>query len=324
MKASRIVNIYTLFVVIFAIGYVLFPPFRHWPNLTQLLGDSVPLVMVAIAQLFAMLVWGIDLSVSSIMNIIIVTASFTFAGPWYELFPAIFACLCLGAALGAFNGLLITRLRLPDFVVTMATFIGYQGIALTIRPTPGGSVNPAMLTFMYGSTLGIPNPTWVAVALIVILAYLLRYTRFGHYMVAVGSSQENAYLLGLPRDRIRVLAYMMSGLSAAIAGVFLMGLIGTGSADAAGSYQLDSIIATVIGGTNLYGGEGSVVGTVFGALILEVALKMLTYANLLGSYIQVFEGAMVLVVVAIISAMQFYGRGTGRGARAEGTAGEQN
>lgn len=308
MAARRIVNIYTLFAVVFAIGYALFPPFRHWPNLAELLGDSVPLVLVAIGQLFAMLVWGIDLSVASIMNVIIVTASFTFGGPWYELVPAILLCVALGALLGALNGILITRLKLPDFVVTMATFISYQGIALTVRPTPGGSVNQAMLAFMYGSTLGIPNPSWIALVLIVILAWLLRVTRFGHYLVAVGSSGENAYLLGLPTARIRVLAYMMSGICAAIAGIFLMGLIGTGSADAAGSYQLDSIIATVVGGTSLYGGEGSVIGTVFGALLLEIALKMLTYANLLGSYIEVFEGAMVLVVVAAISAIRFYGR----------------
>jgi len=309
VSPGRFLNVYSLFAVVFAVGCAAFPPFRHWPNMSELLGDSVPLLMVAVAQLFAMLVWGIDLSVASIMNVVIVTASFTFAGPWYQLLPAMLGCVCLGAGLGLVNGLLISRLRLPDFVVTMATFIGYQGLALTIRPTPGGSINPALVSLTYGSTLFIPNPTWIAAALLLALAYLRHASRLGHYMVAVGSSRENSYLLGLPVERVRVLAYMMSGICAAIAGIFLMGLIGTGSADAANSYQLDSIIATVVGGTSLYGGEGSVLGTVFGALILEIALKMLTYANLLGSYIQVFDGAAVLIVVAVLSAIRFYGIG---------------
>lgn len=315
MSPGRFLNVYSLFVVVFAVGFALFPPFRHWSNMSELLGDSVPLLMVAVAQLFAMLVWGIDLSVGSIMNVVIVTASFTFAGPWYTLLPAMLGCVGLGAVLGAINGLLISRLRLPDFVVTMATFIGYQGVALTIRPTPGGNVNPGLLSFVYGSTLHIPNPTWIAVGLLFAFGYVLHASRLGHYMVAVGSSRENSYLLGLPVERVRVLAYVMSGVAAGIAGIFLMGLIGTGSADAASPYQLDSIIATVIGGTSLYGGEGSVLGTVFGALILEIALKMLTYANLLGSYIQVFDGAAVLAVVALLSGIRFYGtarRGSGR------------
>lgn len=313
---KRVLNVYSLFVVVFAVGYALFPPFRHWSNMSELLGDSVPLLMVAVAQLFAMLVWGIDLSVASIMNVVIVTASFMYGGPWYQLLPAVASSVFLGGVLGLVNGVLISRLRLPDFVVTMATFIGYQGLALTIRPTPGGSVSPAFLSLMYGSTLHIPNPTWFAAALLLVLAYVLHATRFGHYMVAVGSSRENSYLRGLPVERVRVLAYVMSGACAGIAGVFLMGLIGTGSANAADPYQLDSIIATVVGGTSLYGGEGSVPGTVFGALILEIALKMLTYANLLGSYIQVFDGAAVLIVVAVLSAIRFYGSGRKRAGKA--------
>ncbi|MGH7120059.1 MAG: ABC transporter permease [Acetobacteraceae bacterium] len=316
MSLGRFLNVYSLFAVVFAVGYALFPPFRHWSNMSELLGDSVPLLLVAVAQLFAMVVWGIDLSVGSIMNVVITVASFTFAGPWYALCAGMIGCIVLGAGLGLVNGLLISRLRLPDFVVTMATFIGYQGLALTIRPTPGGSVNPGLLSFTYASTLHIPNPTWVAAGLLCILAYVLHASRLGHYMVAVGSNRENSYLLGLPVERVRTLAYVMSGVAAAMAGVFLMGLIGTGSADAADPYQLDSIIATVIGGTSLYGGEGSVLGTVFGVLILEIALKMLTYANLLGSYIQVFDGAAVLVVVALLSAIRFYGRDRRRSKRA--------
>ncbi len=316
LSLKRFINVYVLFVVVFAVGYAMFPPFRRWSNMNELLGDSVPLLMVSVAQLFAMLVWGIDLSVGSIMNVVIATASFVFGGPWYQLLPAMAGCVCLGAGLGLANGLLISRLRLSDFVVTMATFIGYQGLALTIRPTPGGSISPAFLSFMYGNSLHVPNPTWIAAVLLLILAYILHATRFGHSMVAVGSSRENSYLLGLPVDRVRVIAYVMSGICAAIAAIFLMGLIGTGSADAASPYQLDSIIATVVGGTSLYGGEGSVLGTVFGALILEIALKMLTYANLLGSYIQVFDGATVLVVVAVLSATRFYSVGRKRADKA--------
>lgn len=301
MHLRRILNVYVLFAAIFIVGYVLFPPFRSWSNLNSMLGNSTPLVMVAIGQLFAMLVWGIDLSVGSMMNVVVVTASFLLVGSPFQVALGVAACVLLGGLLGLVNGVLITRLRLPDFVVTMATFISYQGVALSIRPTPGGSVSPGFLDFMYGNTLGVPNPTWVLLVLLVVLGYLLRATRLGHYMVAAGASRESAYLLGLPVDRVRVAAYTMSGLCAGVAGIFLIGLIGTGAANAATPYQLNSIIATVVGGTSLYGGQGSLVGTVFGALILQAALKMLSYANLLGSYVLVFEGALVVVVVALVS-----------------------
>lgn len=305
---NRMISVYTLFIAIFIVGYVLFPPFRNWSNVSSLLGSAAPLIMVAVAQLFAMLVWGIDLSVGSIMNVIVVVASFVLAGPAYQVVLGIAACILLGALLGLTNGLFITRLKLPDFVVTMATFISYQGIALCIRPTPGGSVNQAVLMFTYETTLGIPNPVWLLLILLLILGYVLHGTRFGHYMIAVGSNRESSYLLGLPVQRIRVAAYTMSGVCAAIAGLFLMGMIGTGAPNAADSYQLDSIIATVVGGTSLYGGHGSIPGTVFGALILLVALKMLTYSNLLGSYVMVFEGAMVVLVVALVSSTNYYRR----------------
>ena len=304
MSASRIFNVYVLFFVIVAIGYVMFPPFRTWANASSLLSNSAPLIMVAVAQFFAMLVWGVDLSVGSIMNVVIVTASFLLDAPLGQMALGILVCVLLGGFLGFVNGVLIVGLRLPDFVVTMATFIGFQGIALTLRPTPGGAVNPDFQMFMYGSTFGIPNSIWVLIPILLVLGYVLRHTRLGQYMIAVGSNRESSALLGLPVARVRVAAYVISGLCAGIAGIFLMGLIGTGSAEAASPYQLNSIIATVIGGTSLYGGYGSVLGSVFGALILQVALKMLTYANLLGSYILVFEGAMVVIVVALVTFAQ--------------------
>jgi ribose transport system permease protein len=154
---------------------------------------------------------------------------------------------------------------------------------------------------MYESFWRIPRPVWLLLVLLLGIGYLLRATRTGHYMFAVGSNRENSYLLGLPVDRIRVAAYVMSGVCSAIAGILLVGLIGTGAADAATPFQLNSIIATVVGGTSLFGGQGSVIGTVFGALILQCALKMLSYTNLLGSYILVVEGALVVLVVALAS-----------------------
>jgi len=304
MQASRILNVYVLFFLIVVIGYLVFPPFRTPANASSILSNSAPLIMVAVAQFFAMLVWGVDLSVGSIMNVVIVSASFLLNVPLEHLALGIVACVLIGGFLGFVNGVLIVGLKLPDFVVTLATFIGYQGIALTIRPTPGGAVNPDFQMFMYGSTFGVPHPVWILVPILLALGYVLRQTRLGQYMIAVGSHRESSELLGLPVAKIRIAAYVLSGVCAGIAGIFLMGLIGTGSAEAATPFQLNSIIATVIGGTSLYGGRGSILGSVFGALILQVALKMLTYANLLGSYILVFEGAMVVAVVAAVTLAQ--------------------
>jgi ribose/xylose/arabinose/galactoside ABC-type transport system permease subunit len=298
---GRIFNVYTLFVVILVAAAVAYPPFRRASTMQSLLGDATPLIMAAVAQLFPMLVRGIDLSVGSIMNVVLVAGSFILIGPVYEVLPAMIVCILLGGLLGYVNGILIARLRLPDFVITMATFIGYEGLALTIRPSPGGGMNSDVIAFSYNNTFGIPNAVWILIPVLLLLGYVTHSTRVGHYMKAIGSNRESSYLLALPVERTRILAYVMCGLCAGAAGMFLMCLIGTGAANAADPYQLDSIIATVVGGTSPYGGRGSVLGTLFGVLILEISLKALTYANLLGSYIQVFEGIAVVAVVGVVS-----------------------
>ncbi len=279
----------------------LFPPFRNWSNIASILSTSTPLIMAALAQLFAMMVWGVDLSVGSIMNVVVTFGSFALDAPLSFALPALVACVLLGGLLGCVNGVLITRLKLPDFVVTLGTFITFQGIALILRPTPGGSVNPDLLEYAYGTTLGLPNTALVLIPIVVCLIYVLRGTQWGHYMAAVGSNRDSSFMLGLPVTWVRIFAYTMAGFCAGLAGVFMLGLIGTGAADAASHYQLDSIIATVVGGTSLYGGRGTVLGTVCGALILQVVLKVLTYANLIGSSVLIFEGGMVILVVALVA-----------------------
>jgi ribose/xylose/arabinose/galactoside ABC-type transport system permease subunit len=301
VKLNRLVNVYVLFALICVASVVFLPPFRSWSNATSLLSTSSPLIMAALGQLFAMIVWGVDLSIGSNMNVVIAFGSYTLDAPLGMAAAGVVACVLLGGLLGLVNGLLITRLRLPDFVVTLGTFITFQGVALTLRPTPGGAVNPDLLALAYDSTFSIPNTTLALIPILAALAYGLRSTQWGHYMIAVGSNRDSSYLVGLPVDRIRVCAYTVAGLCAGAAGVFLLGLIGTGPADAATPYQLDSIIATVVGGTSLYGGRGTVLGTVCGALILQVVLKALTYANLIGSSNLIFEGAMVILVVTLVS-----------------------
>jgi ribose transport system ATP-binding protein len=230
VKLNRLINVYVLLSSASAAllrSAALLPPFRSWSNATSLLGTSVPLMMAALGQLFAMIVWGVDLSIGSNMNVVITFGSYVLDAPLGMAVAGVVGCVLLGGLLRVVNGLLITRLKLPDFVVTLGTFISFQGIALTLRPTPGGVVNPDLLALAYGSTFFIPN---TLLALIPIGAVLMVCAARNGSLHDRDRLQPRQLLSARPPGRPHSHLRLHTGRPMRrSAGVFLLGLIGTGS-----------------------------------------------------------------------------------------------
>lgn len=302
LKASPFFNVYLLTLAVYVVGYLLYPAFRRPQNVVNLITNAAPLILVGLGQTVALLVAGIDLSLESLMNLTVVVASFTMVAGGVATATGILACLALGAAVGLLNGLIITRVGVADFVVTLATFISLQGLAITLRPQPGGTIDPGYVNFVNGTLgPGIPSALVVIVAIACALWFVLRHTPFGRHVYAVGAHQHNAFLSGVNVAAVRMAAYGLSGLLGAMAGVFLAGMVGVGTSLAAAGFLLNSIIVAVLGGASLFGGRGSVPGTVFGGLLLTLVLQIMGFSGVSAYSQYIVVGLILWLVVAVLT-----------------------
>lgn len=218
----------------------------------------------------------------------------------FTVLGAIVAGLLVGAAAGWFNGLAITRFRLPPFVATLGMFSIARG--LTMLWTGGFPITGLGSEFGYigtGVFLGIPMPVWISGTLVVVFLVVTRRTRFGRYLYAVGGNERAALLTGLPVARIKLGVYTLGGLLSGAAGLIVTARLDSAQPNAGLGYELDSIAAVVIGGTSLSGGRGSVLGTVLGCLIIGVLNNGLFLLDVSPFWQQVVKGLVILAAVAI-------------------------
>lgn len=164
-----------------------------------------------------------------------------------------------------------------------------QGLALQLRPVPGGQVPDAFMDALTGQLGPVPMPLVLWVIFAVIGIYLLQFTRFGAHLYAVGGEEHCAYLSGVRTDRVKIDAYVISGISAAVAGIYLAARIGSGDPLVGQPYTLDSITAVVVGGTSLYGGRGSAVNTIIGAFIVGLLSNALNQLGVSSFYQYIFK-----------------------------------
>lgn len=256
----------------------------------------LPLMLLAAGQTIVIIGGGIDLSVGamvSLVNAILVT-NMTTGGPPEQLAVAFALALGAGLLAGAFNGLCVAYLRLQPIVTTYATSFVFSGIALLILPRPGGEVQ-AELPRLYRSTpADIPFAAYVIFALI-LFWLLLRTTRYAQFLYATGGKADAAYATGVPVNRVRFSTYVWSGLFAALAGLALTMQTGSGAPRIGDPMTLDSIVAVVLGGTRLSGGQGGVLGTVIGVAILGIIRNIISFANV-DTWSQDLVKALIIVV----------------------------
>lgn len=296
--------------------------------LIQNANESVALIMAAMAQTVPVLAGGLDLSVGAVMTLVNCTASHLVLGSPWAMLGGIVVCLLVGTACGFINGCVVVYGRIQPIIATLATGAVYMGLALFLRPTPGGKIDQDLSwsvtndLYEMAATYGfadageaawftpfawLPVPILI-VALVVLLVWLpFRRTVTGRAVYAVGSAEGAAYMSGLAVDRAKLAAFTLGGFFAGVGGLYLALQTSSGNADVpqAGAYTLNSIAAVVIGGTSLMGGAGGAVGSLLGALVIRAIsfnFRIFDVAPLLQP---LFEGLVLLAAVSLGAAQVF-------------------
>lgn len=265
---------------------------------------------ISVGMTMVILTGGIDLSVGSILALSgAVAAGLTrdgFSLASADLFVGItfwggiLAALLIGAALGAINGLMVTRFKVPPFVATLGMLTIARG--LTMLYTGGFPITGLGKGFEFLGTgwfLGIPMPVWISVVIILFFAFLMKHTRFGRYIYAIGGNEKASLISGIKVNKVVLLVYTLAGLLAGLAGLLVTARLDSAQPNAGVSYELDSIAAVVIGGTSLSGGRGSIWGTIVGALIIGVLNNGLVLLGVSPFWQQVIKGCVILAAVIL-------------------------
>lgn len=211
-------------------------------------------------------------------------------------------CLSIGALVGCVNGLGISYFRIPAFIMTLGCMVMVRGFALMIAD--GGTVNPGKLADSFfvlggGYMLGVPTPIYVFAAVCIIAAIVLSFTQFGRAIYAVGSNEEAARLSGINVPLVIFSVYIICGVLAALSGLIFLSRLSVGDPNSGLGLELEAITIAVIGGTSLFGGEGTVLGTIGGAMVLAIIANILNLAGVSPFSQQVVKGAIIVLAVLL-------------------------
>jgi len=285
--------------VLLGIGGIISPAFVSPDNLSNLLLQFAPLAIVAMGQALVMIVRGLDLSVASMMATAAVIAT-SLSGSAGGVVAVFTAALLVAVAIGLLNGFLVTKRQVSPFLATLATMILLQGFRFAYtQGAPSGNVPTLLRTLGAGKFHGIPYNTLVLLALAAVLAVLLHRSAFGRRIFIVGGNPVTGRLFGIRSDLVATACYVISSCLAAVAGLILSGYVGLVDNWVGQGYELDSIVACVVGQVSLQGGRGSILGALTGAgMIVVIANEVL----LLGVPIQVqliIKGAVIVIAAAL-------------------------
>ncbi|NBC30136.1 MAG: ABC transporter permease [Spirochaetes bacterium] len=280
------------------------PYFLRTRNIINVLRQSSVIGLLGIGMTFVILTGGIDLSVGSVLAFGgIISASFAsqyFGGTAAPAGFALLAALVGGALLGSVNGFLIARWRVPAFVVTLGMLSIARGLTFIYTDgMPVPNVTDSFQAFGQAYFLGLPMPVIIVAGVFVIAWIVLYKTRFGRYVYAVGGNETSARISGVNTRLIIFFVYVISGLLSALGGVILTARTTAGLPQAGVAYELDTIAVVVIGGTSLAGGQGTLIGTLFGALIVGVINNGLDLLGVSAYYQQVIQGAIIIAAVGL-------------------------
>jgi ribose transport system permease protein len=272
--------------------------FMQWGNLRTQLVQVAPVVIVALGMALVIGSEGVDLSVGSVMAL---AAAILPLYLGFGMWPALSMALLIGAAAGVLNGTLVAVVGLQPIVATLALLVGARGLALVIA---GGQLkdirNRDLLALGTEVPLGIPLLVWIAVALALAVGFLVHRTTYGRQLVAIGGNRSAAFLAGLPVGRGLIITYVLSGVFAALAGVLATARLTASDPSAIGNLmELSAITAVVVGGTPLTGGRIRVLGTVAGAMLMQLLRATLIKHDLHDSTAQMIQAVIILVAVYV-------------------------
>jgi ribose transport system permease protein len=287
-------------LLILCIGIsIITPRFFSLGNITNVLTQVSVNAVIAIGMTFVILTGGIDLSVGSILAVSAAVAASIMKSTG-NIYLAIIAALVIGSVIGLINGLLISKGKIQAFIVTLATMTIFRGVTYVFtNGTPISGLGQKFSGIGNKNILIFPIPVVIMVIVFGIAFYVLSQTRYGRYLYALGGNEDSARLSGINTDKVKTLVYVICGATAALSGIIVTSRIGSASPNAGVGFELDAIAAVVVGGTSLSGGEGSVGGTIIGALIIGVLSNGLNLVNVSPFYQAIVKGLVILLAVMI-------------------------
>ena len=289
-----------MLVLVCIVGFARYEAFLTPENLLNILRQNSMLGLVALGMTFVILTGGIDLSVGALLAVAgVIAANLAEQG----LIIALVAAVAAATVLGLINGLVIAKARIQPFIVTLAMMIAARGLALAATGEQSVRITGANESFTWmgrGSIGFLPVPIVILIIAFAIGWLVLNHTRFGRNVFAVGDNDEAARLMGLNINRVTIAVYAISGALAGLAGVILASRLGTGQPVAGVGMELDAIAAVVIGGTLLTGGQGNVLSTLVGVLLLGVILNLFNLEGTISPWwLLVLRGVILLFVVVV-------------------------
>ena len=297
LRRISVLGILLLICVVFALGS---SEFLTASNLLNVALQTSIIAIVAIGMSFVIFTAGIDLSVGSVMALAGAIAAGMAVRQGFDTYVSITIGLGIGLILGAVNGLMIVRGGIPPFVATLSMLAIARG--LTLVYTEGRPIAGLDEQFIYwgtGQVWGIPLPVIIMAVIAVVAHIITRYTPFGLHVYSTGGNEETTRLAGVSPDRIKLAVYMISGFLAALGGILLTARLWSAQPNAAVGWELDAIAAPVLGGTSLFGGVGSIGGTVIGAFIIGVLSNGLNLMGVPSYYQQVIKGLVFILAVTV-------------------------
>lgn len=293
-------GIFLVLVAIIIVTAVLNPVFLSPYNLQTLSRQLVIFGLLAIGETFVIITGGIDLSVGSL------TALFTVLVAWFMthgfgVIGGITMTFLIAIAIGLWHGLFVTKLRVPPFIITLGTFAIARGMAAVItRGWPISGLPPGFPQLWEAMVFGvIPLPVAILVGIAALSHILLGYTVVGRHLYAVGGNIEAARRFGIAVDGVRIFTYVVSALMAALVGILIAARLNQGNPTVGGTYELFAIAAAVIGGVSLFGGEGSVIGSLIGASIIGILWNSLVLLRVSAYWHEVAVGSVIVLAVTL-------------------------
>jgi ribose transport system permease protein len=278
------------------------PQFLQVPNLLNVLRQMALYGIVSIGMTFVILTAGIDLSVGSILVIVAIIITQLLNSGMNPVF-ALAIGLIAGGVMGALNGAGVTLGRMPAFIMTLGTMVMGRGLAMTLSNGEPISLSDAATSAVgwidTGFLLGIPVPVWIFAIVALVATLTLRFAPYGRFIYAVGSNEEAARLSGINVIVTKATVYIVSGVLAALTAIIFVARLSAAEPTAGTGIELEAIAITVIGGASLFGGQGTISGTIFGAAILAVLANILNLAAVSPFTQQIVKGAIIIAAVLI-------------------------
>lgn len=299
-QASGVVMLTIFLFLTCLVFHLLSDYFLTWYNILTIMSNMSFIGLMALAGTPLIIAGGLDMSVASIAGLTGVIIALLNGKAGVNIWLSCVAAIAAAAAVGLFNGLLAAKIRLNPLIATLGTMGIISGAALVLT---GGLTEPVWVEeFNYlgsGRILEVPVPVIIMLTILVVLWWMLMRTRFGRFIYAAGSNPEASFLVGIPMDRLRIILYVISGLSGALAGIILTAMLGAAAPKAADVHLLTIVSAIILGGTSLNGGRGTVGGTLLAVMILGTLNNGLTLMDVSSFWQDITRGVVLLLAVSL-------------------------